>query len=89
MKKIINFFKELNIIQKIFLFLFLLNQPLYVLYEEQWIGHSSTSSSFTYGGKETITYNYQYLSYEEMILWVGVSIVLLFSIFIFKSKKKN
>ena len=78
MKKITNFFKELNIIQKIFLFLFLLNQPLYVLYEEQWIGHSSAS----------ITYKSQYLSDEEMILWVGVSIVLLFSIFIFKSKRK-
>tara|TARA_B110000240_G_scaffold12345_1_gene12906 strand:- start:1624 stop:1893 length:270 start_codon:yes stop_codon:yes gene_type:complete len=89
MKKIINFFKELNIIQKIFLFLFLLNQPLYVLYKEQWIGHSSKSSEITIGGTRNPQLLPQYLSDEEMILWVGVSIVLLFSIFIFKSKRKN
>jgi hypothetical protein len=83
------FFTDLNITQRIFLFLFLLNQPLYYLYIELWLGQLKTrigSSRIEIQGK--IYPNYNEGTVEEIFLWIGVSIILLIGVFLFKSKNE-
>ena len=93
MKKILIYLKDvnLNITQKIFLILFLLNQPLYFLYIELWLGQTKTYVSSGRGRtneiKGQIYENYNRGTDEEIFLWIGVSIILLIGVFLFKSKK--
>ena len=84
------FFTDLNITQKIFLFLFLLNQPLYYLYIELWLGQLETrigTGRVRSEIKGQIYPNYNKGTEEEIFLWIGVSIILLIGVFLFKSKK--
>ena len=87
------FFTNLNIIQKIFLFLCFLNQPLYYLYGELWLGQSKTRIGSGDRGTDTIKgevyENYNHFNEEEEFLWIGISIILLIGFFLFKSKQKN
>ena len=86
-------FTNLNITQRIFLFLFLLNQPLYYLYIELWLGQNKTQVSSNLEEEllgipvGTIITNTNYVDDKEIFLWISVSIILLIGVFLFKSKK--
>ena len=85
------FFTDLNITQRIFLFLFLLNQPLYYLYIELWLGQLKTRIGSSRSRTEIqgqIYPNYNEGTKEEIFLWIGVSIILLIGVFLFKSKNE-
>ena len=87
------FFTNLNIIQKIFLFLFFLNQPLYYFYGELWLGQSKTFIGSGRRGTNTIKgevyENTNWFNEDEVVLWIGVSIILFIGFFLFKSKQEN
>ena len=94
MKRILIYLKDvnLNITQKIFLFLFLANQPLYYLYIDLCLGEKKTYLSSDlekelFGIPEgTIMENSNSVDDNEIFLWIGVSIILLIGLFLFKSK---
>jgi|TARA_B110000003_G_C16571540_1_gene504481 hypothetical protein len=87
------FFTKLNITQKIFLFLFFLNQPLYYFYGKLWLDQSKTRIGS--GGRRSneikgeVYENYNQFKDEEIFLWIGVSIILLIGFFLFKSNQEN
>ena len=85
------FFTNLNIIQKIFLFLFFLNQPLYYFYGKLWLQQSRTYIGDGRGNriKGQVYENYNHFKDDEIFLWIGVSIILLIGFFLFKSKQEN
>ena len=87
------FFTKLNITQKVFLFLCFLNQPLYYFYGKLWLDQSKTRIGS--GGRRSneikgeVYENNNWFNEDEVVLWIGVSIILLIGFFLFKSKQEN
>ena len=92
-------FYNLNLSQKIFFFLFIINQPLFFLYKNLWWGQNksfvatsldarnSTRMQVYEVGKEYSTENV--ITNEELTLWISISIILLFAIYLFKTRKEQ
>ena len=82
---------DLNITQKVLLFLSLINLCLFPLYKNLWIGQSKTTANW--GGDDfsiLLGYGpnpYNNFTDEEIFLWIGLTIVLLIGVLLFNKKK--
>jgi xanthosine utilization system XapX-like protein len=89
---------KLNIYQKTFLFGTILNLALHPVYGSLWLGQSKTYTTGGYRSRRSrdgydapveVHHTINKYTDEELFLWIGITIVFLIGIFLFKTREKN